>query len=60
MIKTTKEEVKKVMDELLLKYSMEEIAVEVGKGWWTVWRWVKGKSIPFKGDMRLLQKMLER
>lgn len=60
MVKTTKEEVKKVMDELLTRYSMEEIAVETARGWWTIRRWAKGISIPSKGDWKLLQKMSEK
>lgn len=47
-----------VMEKLLRQYSKEEIAVKVGKGYYTVHHWVAGKRFPSKGDWLLIQKIV--
>jgi predicted transcriptional regulator len=54
------EDVTKVIKDLLTVYSPEEIAVEVGRTGQTIWRWVSGRSIPSKGDFRLLENMAKK
>lgn len=54
------EEVARVIKELLEVYSPEEIAVEVERTGQTIWRWVSGRSIPSKGDFRLLENMAKK
>jgi len=56
----TKDESVKLMQDLLKYCPLEEIALEIEKGWYTVWRWSKGRGTPGKGDFELLTSLLKR
>jgi len=60
---TYEQQQKEVMDMLSSlrdEMSIERIAVEIGKGYHTIWRWMTGKGMPDKGDHELIKELYRK